>query len=136
MRLALAAVSLAVVAARPLAAQERRPTEADALQKLLQQYDADHDGRITRAEYPRGDEAFKNLDRDKNGVLDAADFALPPTRPARDGLPAAGKDAKTPKVGDEAPDFELPMLGMKGKTVKLSSLRGDRPVALLFGSYT
>jgi hypothetical protein len=54
------------------------------------------------------------------------------------------------KVGDEAPDFELPHLDqflkaqadgkdtskLKAKTVKLSSLRGGKPVVLLFSSYT
>ncbi len=40
-----------------------------------------------------------------------------------------------PKVGDMAPDFELPELGRSG-SVHLSQFRGERPVALLFGSYT
>jgi len=48
--------------------------------------------------------------------------------------------AQTPaaelKVGDMAPDFELPMVGMKDTKVRLSKLRGDRPVALVFGSIT
>ena len=39
------------------------------------------------------------------------------------------------KVGDPAPDFELTRLDGKG-TVKLSSFKGKRPVALVFGSYT
>jgi hypothetical protein len=38
-------------------------------------------------------------------------------------------------VGDIAPDFTLPLLDHSG-TVTLSSLRGDRPVVLVFGSYT
>jgi hypothetical protein len=44
-------------------------------------------------------------------------------------------DAKAPKVGDLAPDFEL--RDPSGKTVvRLSDFRGKRPVALVFGSYT
>ena len=39
------------------------------------------------------------------------------------------------KVGDVAPDFTLPVLGNSG-TVTLSALRGNRPVVLVFGSYT
>jgi len=39
------------------------------------------------------------------------------------------------KVGDPAPDFELQRLDGKG-TVKLSSFRDQRPVVLVFGSYT
>ena len=38
-------------------------------------------------------------------------------------------------VGLPAPDFNLPTIGGK-RTVRLSSFRGDRPVALVFGSYT
>ena len=44
-------------------------------------------------------------------------------------------------VGDPAFDFELPLLDGEthertGETVRLSSFTGDRPVALVFGSYT
>ena len=39
------------------------------------------------------------------------------------------------KVGDQAPDFTLPVLG-RSETVRLSSFRNSRPVALIFGSYT
>jgi hypothetical protein len=37
--------------------------------------------------------------------------------------------------GDMAPDFRLPTLDRKA-FVQLSSLRGSRPVVLVFGSYT
>jgi AhpC/TSA family len=39
------------------------------------------------------------------------------------------------RVGDPAPDFTLPTLDRKD-TVRLSTLRGERPVVLVFGSYT
>jgi len=44
-------------------------------------------------------------------------------------------------VGDPAFDFELPVLDGEtrertGATVRLSSFAGERPVALVFGSYT
>ena len=45
--------------------------------------------------------------------------------------------ADTLKEGDAAPDFSLRV--MKGKAeekVTLSDFQGDRPVALIFGSYT
>ncbi len=47
----------------------------------------------------------------------------------------ARREERAPKVGDEAPEFELPVLHGEGATVRLSELRG-RPVALIFGSYT
>jgi hypothetical protein len=43
--------------------------------------------------------------------------------------------ASAPAVGDMAPDFELH--DVRGETsVRLSSFQGDRPVALIFGSFT
>lgn len=39
------------------------------------------------------------------------------------------------KVGDPAPDFNLPTSDKKSY-VKLSSLRGQKPVVLIFGSYS
>ena len=46
-------------------------------------------------------------------------------------------DLRTPDVaeGDPAPDFELRRLDGEG-TVRLSSLCAEKPVALVFGSYT
>jgi mycoredoxin-dependent peroxiredoxin len=38
------------------------------------------------------------------------------------------------EIGDEAPDFELP--SHTGETVRLSSFRGERPVALVFYPFT
>ncbi len=44
-------------------------------------------------------------------------------------------DADAPRVGDMAPDFEL-RDSDGANPIRLSSLRGDRPVALVFGSFT
>ncbi len=62
-------------------------------------------------------------------VLAIATFSLA-QRPDR-----AQRAPDTLKVGDTAPDFALP--AMDGEdTVTLSNFQGDRPVALIFGSYT
>ena len=47
------------------------------------------------------------------------------------------RDLMTAKVavGELAPDFELPSVDGDG-TVRLADLRAERPVALVFGSYT
>jgi hypothetical protein len=47
------------------------------------------------------------------------------------------RDLMTAKVreGEVAPDFELALIDGKGQ-VRLSSLVEERPVALVFGSYT
>lgn len=39
------------------------------------------------------------------------------------------------EVGGEAPDFTLPTVD-RSSTIRLSSFRGERPVVLVFGSYT
>ena len=44
-------------------------------------------------------------------------------------------DPQAPKVADVAPDFEL--RDVKGENpVRLSDFQGEKPVALVFGSYT
>ena len=52
-------------------------------------------------------------------------------KPRRKG----GRDPDLLKVGDVAPDSKLKTLDGK-ETVSLSSFKGKRPVALVFGSYT
>lgn len=48
-------------------------------------------------------------------------------------------DKRSPQVGESAPDFELELLSVAGirtgSFLKLSSLK-DKPVGLIFGSYT
>ena len=44
-------------------------------------------------------------------------------------------DASAPKAGDTAPDFELGDVNGENP-VRLSDFRGQKPVALIFGSYT
>ncbi|HVS11658.1 MAG TPA: hypothetical protein VMS76_17455 [Planctomycetota bacterium] len=123
---------------------------------LKGRHDKDGDGRITRAEYERDDAHFARLDTDGNGVIELSDLeGRARGRPGYD-------ETRPPGAGDEAPDFALEVLeatpdgvgaaegflagGLGGKDggsrskeperVRLSSFRGKRPVALIFGSYT
>ncbi len=44
-------------------------------------------------------------------------------------------DPLAPRAGDEAPDFEL--RDIKGENpIRLSDFHGEKPVALIFGSFT
>lgn len=54
---------------------------------------------------------------------------------ARQSKAAQGPREGKLRVGDMAPDFELNLRGEDQK-VRLSSFRGHKPVALVFGSYT
>ncbi len=59
------------------------------------------------------------------------------TFPTREAIMAWHEEygASAPAVGDAAPDFQL--YDVRGETsVRLSSFQGDRPVALIFGSFT
>jgi len=56
-------------------------------------------------------------------------------RGAGSARPAAGGRGSRAAEGEVAPDFELEPPG-GGEAVTLSSFRGARPVALIFGSYT
>ena len=47
----------------------------------------------------------------------------------------ADRETLAPAIGAEAPDFKLPRLDST-EQVRLSSFRGRKPVALIFGSYT
>lgn len=47
----------------------------------------------------------------------------------------AARETKAPAVGEDAPDFDLPLLGSSNR-VRLSGYRDHLPVALIFGSYT
>jgi peroxiredoxin len=44
-------------------------------------------------------------------------------------------EPQAPKAGDIAPDFELSDVNGEN-TVRLSDFRGDKPAALIFGSFT
>ena len=65
-------------------------------------------------------------------VLALAPLAGQESRPKRE-RPERGSAA--PKVNAVAPDFELGT-EKSAETVKLSSFRDKKPVALIFGSYT
>jgi hypothetical protein len=99
---------------------------------LSDKYDANHDDRITRAEYTRSENSFAHLDADRDGRVTLADFD-----DRWDGMPREedwtyGEGG--PEVGDPAPDFRLQTTS--GDSIQLSSFRGQRPVALVFGSFT
>ncbi|MEE2887015.1 MAG: hypothetical protein VX951_06245 [Planctomycetota bacterium] len=85
--------------------------------------DANKDGKVQLAEL---DGMFAKLDKDNDQEISNAELnsksAVRPTSRAR--------------LGEIAPDFDLPFVKDPKKTVRLSSFKGKKPVALIFGSYT
>ncbi|MBI5850263.1 MAG: hypothetical protein HZB39_04380 [Planctomycetes bacterium] len=132
----------ALVALSSVTAQRPgQPAQPEAWRFIAEQHDQDRDGVVTAAEYGRGAEAFARLDRDGDGRITAQDFALPMRRAAAGRARGVGT-----RVGDPAPDFDLPRLARQQSagsepatsdaTLRLSSFAGKRPVALIFGSWT
>ncbi len=102
------------------------PLMAARMSIVALSFDQDMDGKITRQDYAM---IFGDLDRNKDGVLAGAELQAK----VRVGN---SPSRAVPAVGTVAPDFELPLADDAEKTVRLSSFRGNKPVALIFGSYT
>jgi len=95
---------------------------------VAEKYDANKDGKVTAKEYTRGEEAFKSLDTDSDGVLNEKDWS---TRTRN-----RGGSGDAPEMGDTAPDFSLTEIRNADNTITLSDFAGKQPVALIFGSCT
>lgn len=93
----------------------------------------------TRMAGMMGDRLVRALDRDEDGEITVDDLnaVFAALDKNSDGLIEQGDEIDMPPgKGEMAPDFTLPFADDQTKTVTLSSFRGDKPVALIFGSYT
>ena len=140
--------------------------EEEELLEALAVYDVNGDGRVGRTEFearaatgetygrtPSGrwagllelettdpwERLLQGADLDGNGFLTAADlegfYGLVEERDGWSFDPRHGVAIGRSLDGLPAPDFSLPSLDGSGD-VTLSDFAGDRPVALIFGSYT
>jgi hypothetical protein len=100
---------------------------------LRTKYDRDGDARIAPEEYTRSSASFARLDADGDGLVTAADFD-----PQWDGRPRIEGPFQYgvggPELGEPAPEFTLASLD--GERLSLAALRAERPVVLVFGSFT
>jgi Ca2+-binding EF-hand superfamily protein len=96
----------------------------DTFATFLSGMDEDHDGLLSRAEIERW---MARRDSDHDGRLARRERIGEGPAPAEGFIP--------PRDREKAPDFTAaPLAG--GAPVALSSLVGERPVALIFGSFT
>jgi len=94
--------------------------------------DKNRDGKITKAE-ASGPllQRFRQFDANGDGVIDEAELERLTAR-FRGGRQGGSGGVDE---GKPAPDFHLKTVDGKSQ-VKLSSFAGEKPVALIFGSYT
>ena len=131
MRIMIAALAGSLLVAGVTTGQrQRRSRGAGTWTFLAKKYDKNQDGKITWAEYARNKDKFQELDTDGDGAISQADFS------GRRNMRRRRTRAEAPKKGQVAPDFDLPLVKDSKKTIKLSSFRHKKPVALIFGSYT
>lgn len=72
---------------RPDARAEHAQHMEEAWRWLAARYDTDGDGQITAHEHDRGETAFRNLDRDGDGVVTRSDLARDAVLPPDLGIP-------------------------------------------------
>ena len=116
---------------------------------LLRRADADGDGKLTAEEWQALFQKSAN-GKDKLTADDLRVLLFPPQPKPPPGSPPGmpskwtlllgllnseiGSPAEGPALGRPAPDFTLP--GPDGKEISLHNYRGDRPLVLVFGSFT
>lgn len=133
-------VGLGMGLALPGCSEPGRGPVDPALQVLLERHDGDGDGRILREEYQGSALGFERLDHDGNGLVDARDLeGARRARASRRRAEGAPREQRAtgprPLMGLAAPDLELARLG-GGPPERLSALWAERPVVLIFGSWT
>jgi len=104
------------------AALGRNTLSVRAIGRRARHLDTNEDGRVQLTELAA---MFATMDENGDNVLTATEIGS--IRPVV---------RNQPKVGDVAPDFALPLVKDRKTLVKLSSFKGKKPVALIFGSYT
>lgn len=109
--------------------QPRRPGK---LIDRIKSQDKNRDGKITKAEASGPlRKRFSQFDANGDGVIDEVEIKRMMARFRGDRQRGGGgADEEMP-----APDFQLKTVDGKSE-IKLSSFAGEKPVALIFGSYT
>ena len=139
-----AGLLMGILLAQTAVAQQRDGPSAKErrVAKLLEQLDKNSDGVLEGSELtePLANH-FAGLDENHDGKFSADELLKMRGRPGErageivTGAASAERFEDTLKVGDPAPDFTLADPHGK-KQVTLSCFQGEKPVVLMFGSYT
>jgi Ca2+-binding EF-hand superfamily protein len=80
--------------------------------RMFQRFDKDGDGKVSRAEFPGGDEAFKAMDKDGDGFVTAEE--VPTNRPGKGEKPPEPTGAPAPTTPSDpmAPAAPAPSGGL------------------------
>ena len=106
---------------------------SDTWRKLaLRRLDGDKDGGLGKPEIAK---AYAAADKDGDGKLSTKELGGGGAAASRGGRGGGRARGPAPTAGQAAPDFTLKTLDGKA-THTLSSFKGKKPVALIFGSYT
>ena len=135
-------------------ADGQRPGFAFGGMSLIRVLDTDGDGEISSQEIEGAAAAIKKLDKNGDGKVSSDELSGFPGgrfgggfggqgRPGRERRPtdrperfgSSGDGSVVAEEGEPAPNFKLTSLDGK-RQVELTSFAGNKPVALLFGSYT
>lgn len=106
----------------------------NAWKYFRESYDGNGDGRVTRAEYPRGETAFARLDADADGAVTLADLVEREQANWAEEMEEYVVAEGGPHVGQPAPEFQL--TSTDGEEFDLARYRRSKPVVLIFGSFT
>ncbi|MEM7145894.1 MAG: deiodinase-like protein [Verrucomicrobiota bacterium] len=130
-------------------AEERAGEASGPAARLLERYDKNDDGMLEISDLSENLQVrAKRFDANGDGKLDEAELGElagrmggggtgAQRRPGEENTPPA-KGERSPDtlgVGDEAPDFVLPLASGEG-TIRLSAYLDGKPTVLVFGSLT
>ena len=147
-------MSASMLFGRLMDTDENQEVTKKEVNSWVKEHDKNNDGKLNKDEFGnsrRGEFIIGMLDKDEDSMVSLAEFTtefdkaageagvIKVTARRRGNRGGSGGRARpadgAPKVGVVAPEIHLSYKDGKSKA-KLSSFKGKKPVALIFGSYT